>query len=1293
MLKILIITLFSFISFSSVAANKSFPSFTKKELQNMSPLKLKSIYNEYQKFLIRAERNSGYPKQIPSKKDLLKKFSEVFTLIDSAYAFDGAPCYYGGYKSIISKGECVSPISSRVSGYKRGTCSAWQFHCNPTLYKENTCISGINSYSNIAGQCLKRGKLSPEELIEREKDNKFSDFMREVDQYCSQLSIDGTEECQILKDSLSKIKKEKEEPVDQKKVMQEVTSSLEKVQSSTEVPKGCFATTDKKYCPEANTDSLDSLYASGIIGFFTGDTPRKKCSDKLPKGIDQKKLLKELKERYPHDFVLTDFAKSCLSKAHDEVDSDYEKTDKELAPSYMMVDYNVKADKIQNAINDLLDSKDVINATLGDQSMNCEDQTTKRNAERCLEIKGCSLGNQNELFDRKLTDIEMAIKSIQQLQEEINTLASSYSSSRLSYNTNNYKKEAKRRELAKNIQNILDNNPILRGKHFNSIINANKKKSYGGYSYKTPLPNREDMRIALKKQMKDTRSHINDMVSDYQNALACLQGDSDDDCDEVEDIVRRTDYRSKFKDEIDENSQLSKLINFHECSQEEKHKRDDADDLIIDIGASIALSFTPFAALNAIRVAATAGKLLATTARTASVATKAATLSADVAYTADQTSQVYKACQNSQANYLQTTTTQSQRSLSCDERKKQSIAATNLNRCSSSAILTAAIGAPVAISGFKLLDVDTFTDVAKVATRKSEVPLITDQATKGIVNGAGKEIKASTTKLPAVKTDPKPPAKVETTSVSPKAEAKTGEIVTDTPAIYKQKEGIELSPIQGEAKVVQERRQIGKTPVEGAYDIRKPLLLESPKGTAVIPVDTKKLPATLSKDVSTSRTVTGELMPEQVKIGLKREGIEKAPIEGQFKRIDDDALISQKGTQIVPAQSKELVKATSTDVVPKKVLTGELMPEQVKIGVKREAIEKAPIEGKFTRVDDNKISAPVPKIENTPTPTNKKALSLTRTTASAPKKIREISAPVKPTKPSSTVKGYQQRTAAALRLGFTGAANAQQAQYPVRAPLKEGFRSEKPDANDFEIDYAVDYSNLGFGRVVATAIKKPEGSTPVFYIGCHPDKDAQCESGIKLIPLDAVNELKGTIFARAIKGGKVVATASMNYSLNSAADAIVSEVIVEPMEGKPSREEDNTPSNDDGEKNTLKFSLKVTKTTDKYYELEVVKSKELKEDHVWSCVPEKLCKENKGKKKLKFPRKEKTYRVKVSQLFPGDKEPRSLTKDIRKCDSEACLFQDQALPGFLPPTGTNTPGQIQMPTPKKLNILINQGFN
>ncbi|EQC44471.1 hypothetical protein M899_2324 [Bacteriovorax sp. BSW11_IV] len=1289
---------------------KSLRPFSEKEVSNFSGAKRIAIYNTYIKFQILDERNTPIPRVSSysfGTKDKIETFTSLF-FPENAYANGASKCFYGTYPSQVVNQSCEHPAKIANSGYK-SSCGQNEFQCNPLLFKQGSCVENAGPYQNLTDACIKKGKLSPSEIADLVASPKFRKYQNNVLEYCNQAKQSG--DCMDLEKKLDEIVRA-DDSIKAGPIVRDVEEIIQNVNKPT-LNRDCFATQEINRCPQVIADSLDNVYSNGVVGalnyvFSDGKfkDPRSICQSSLPKDLDIVKLKSELKERFPNDDQLSQFAEKCDSIALSKVEDGRKESDSNVAPAYMMVDYNMKSEKIQKSINDLMESKANLDATLGENSFNCSEfRGSYSNANHCLDLKACELGKANELFEQKLDSTTSAVEAARKIQDELYKINKKISS--LGYGSYMNAGEAaqlieRQKELKAQQNVILDSNPILRGKHFKKIM-AKARASTNAYSYNKPAPEptKDEISKALRQQMKDSSKEIDGLVNDYQRALQCLKGQRTS-CSDFDKILKRANYNTENRMYL-KSPNLNKLNNFYTCVEGSKQNRDEADEVLIDVGVSIALSFTPLFAVNVLKVAVTASKVIKAT----STINKGA-LAADTVFAGNQAMKVYDACKEAEVTFLQTPKSEVR---SCGDRMKESLAATNMDRCRTQAAFSAALAAPVVLSSFKLAKVPKTTPptppkataqtptktppVNRLATLKeAEQRIAAQNAVPNVGSIAGKESTAVATKQStavAKKQDVVP--KVE----SPISEfiGKSTDIVVSPPRV-----ALENAPIQGFATRILDPEKLPSLKA-----------LTGPKPTTPnLPIPYKaQLPAT------TPKVVEGEFLGKANEVVLRPNYklLENAPIDVTPTR----AALGPTKAQL-PAKTGTGVATTGRQVSAEG--SGEYIGKATDVIVRppMKAIEADALPGTFSRVVDEPAKiAPVNRLATLKEAEQRIAAQNAVRTPPVNRlaTLKEAEQRIAAGKPQPTTQGSALRivnerspqrvlASQAASIAYTASRDNETNQNQVppttsaeneSGPEVQGLPGgeippEEPTEPSAEslFDFVINISTTETHELLTPEVisSMPDGARVSFTYSCNTE----------IAPCNDKIENDGVKIARKDKENLVTVIGLLIGADGSELARVEQTHMVSPLDSAPSRDSDDANPG-------ISIKLVEVKKEEKSYKLKVVKNGNFTKDHIWFCSkvrikkdesPKAACSESSGGIERTYARKSYSYYVKVKQQKNDSNEFVNANFLVRKCDTDACLnpTSDRAPAMALPPSGTNTPpNNLNFNIPRK-KVIITPGF-
>ncbi len=657
------------------------------------------------------ERDSIYEKQYSLAPEAKKDFVLLDLLIGKSYAaISGESCFQGTWASKVSNGSCLHPENIKTSGYK-SNCSQGQFQCNPTFFGDGVCVEVESQYENIADTCLKSSGNSIADIKERLSGPDFQKTQKEVGKLCNRKS-DVYKACSILNEAIAKIASARDSQPQMKSIIAGLEDTFDEINSKTR-DKNCFEFKKVSECPEVLNESLEGIYWNGTVGglnvvdqgirntyrYITGDDtkasdfrdPRATCASLAKAEGHGDEIYSSLQAQNPNDYQLKDFAPGCFSDEaiKDQIEYGREDEDVALAKSYLEVDFNVKNQRIKNAYHDLLDAKTQLANLIPVEKTDCKKIANKESSDYCEKLNSCS-SDQNR-FDDKLEETKLAFEQIRQLEKIKN---------------DDSVEEDIQAQAQQGIVQILEVYPLLKGKHLSNIRSRFSKRD-------KDIPSAL-LRTQLTNQLKDSHKKINEKISDLDNAQQCLTGQGSD-CDEFENTMDSINY-NRAALPMGKNPHHNEANAFYSCIESQKENRNEANNVLDDVAIGVALSFTPMVAVNAIKLAATASRSIRAAAQSGKLAKNAqrGALAADLGYSAGMGVAEYNKCQEFET---QLKAFNGKRLNQCSDIDMKMVSASNVSRCTSQALLTAAlIGGPAAAIPVVKFAAKRFKSAKSVAT-------------------------------------------------------------------------------------------------------------------------------------------------------------------------------------------------------------------------------------------------------------------------------------------------------------------------------------------------------------------------------------------------------------------------------------------------------------------------------------------------------------------------------------------------------------------------------------------------
>lgn len=434
-------------------------------------------------------------------------------------------------------------------------------------------------------------------------------------------------------------------------------------------------------CPKVIEQSLRDIYRRGTAGTINAiisdgslKNPRTACSSSADLASRQstEKLNQQLMEKFPDHPQLFEYTDQCVISP--------EKNEKNLAQIYMAYDFHFKTEAIKSAMNDLLDSHRQTRFLLPADRINCTDVRLTGVQDRCEDLDQCqSPASAKYYLDMKTEEVSFALQGLKTLEEERRKLLSG---------TGRISSENRRRaDLLEEDMNIIkDLNPLLKGERFKNILRGN--------------PSTQQIRGAIIEQVRISQNEIQKKMKDFNNAYKCLIGASED-CENFEEVMKLSKYRTQGRIYPGAN-ELNYASTFHECTENIKSARDDADDVLNDVGIDLALTLTPYAVVSGV-------KAVATLARTANMSSKLARaetatarvgLAANAGYAGYYNVEEYNRCEKEVREFSKLGSGEIK--MSCANSDRILVNNSNNSRCVTQALISAALMTPMAAESLRL---------------------------------------------------------------------------------------------------------------------------------------------------------------------------------------------------------------------------------------------------------------------------------------------------------------------------------------------------------------------------------------------------------------------------------------------------------------------------------------------------------------------------------------------------------------------------------------------------------------
>jgi len=434
-------------------------------------------------------------------------------------------------------------------------------------------------------------------------------------------------------------------------------------------------------CPKVIEQSLNDIYRRGTVGTINAiisdgslKNPRTVCSTSavLTSKQSTAKLNQQLLEKFPEHPHLFEFTEKCGAAP--------ENNENNLAQIYMTYDFHFKTEAIKSAMNDLLDAHQQTRFLLPANKLNCSDIRLGVVEERCEDLNLCqSPASTRHYLDMKTEEVTFALKGLKTLEKEREKLLSG--TGRLSS-----EKRQKASVLEEDIKLIKDLNPLLKGEKFKNIVKGN------------PTP--QQIKSAMVEQVRISQNEIKKKVEDFNEAYKCLIGASEN-CDNFEDVMKLSKYRS-YGRIYPGASELNYASTFHECAENIKSARNDADVVLNDVGINLALTLTPYAVVNGVKLAATLARTANVTSKVARAETMTARagLAANAGYAGHYNVEEFNRCQSEVREFSKLGSGETK--LSCDNSDRILVNNSNNSRCVTQALISAALMTPMAAESLRL---------------------------------------------------------------------------------------------------------------------------------------------------------------------------------------------------------------------------------------------------------------------------------------------------------------------------------------------------------------------------------------------------------------------------------------------------------------------------------------------------------------------------------------------------------------------------------------------------------------
>lgn len=455
-------------------------------------------------------------------------------------------------------------------------------------------------------------------------------------------------------------------------------------------------------CPEVLKETYQDIYRMGTVGFINKvvsdgalKNPRSACasSAKAIQNVKLADLYKDLQSQYPDSPQLYNVSLKC------NVGVEHEKSN--VAAAFMTYDFHFKKSAIETALNDLLESKAQLNSMIdGDSLASCHEIGIQSVKAHCLELNACPAKNRNKLFAIKSGELSQTLTALQAINNEYNDLIKKMEREYLTKRTPEMREQLQKIREAKKeiIESALNLNPLLRGEKFKKIISEALPAST--YAKASPV-NSAEIDSALKSQMVLSQKTINKKITHFADAYKCLTGKRTQ-CDNYNDIVKESKYQSRDSDTFKKPT-LASVATFYNCVESVADSRNEADEVVNESLIGAALTVTPFVVVSGAKLAMTVAKVASVASKAARVegGVNGANLAASAAYGGYQSQEVYSQCKQHEKEFEDLGA--HQKNLSCKNLDNILINKSNSLSCSTQALISAAMLAPLAApSAFKL---------------------------------------------------------------------------------------------------------------------------------------------------------------------------------------------------------------------------------------------------------------------------------------------------------------------------------------------------------------------------------------------------------------------------------------------------------------------------------------------------------------------------------------------------------------------------------------------------------------
>jgi hypothetical protein len=661
-------------------------------LENSSYNKINAIYQSYVSFFIRMERDSIHDKDFGAKNKI-KKHVYLDLLFPKAVATAGVkPCFFGTWESGINiKGKCEHPGNYPRSGYK-SNCGVGKFQCNPTFFGGGVCVEVDSQYTNLTNACFKNSGGSLADVKERISGDNFQEVQKTVKRIC-EVQNNIYDACDLLNTAVKDIAAARDTSPSLNGLVDGLGDTLDNINPVVR-KKSCFEFNQVSECPGVLKESLGDMYWNGTVGainvvdqnvrhfyrYVTNDDtkvsdfrdPRAACSHSEKLTGKEEDITSALQKEFPEDFQLKDFAPGCFSneEVNEEIENGRKGEDLKLAKAYMQIDFNKKNQRIKKAYKDLLDAHTQIGNLVETDKMNCKDIKNPTSSNYCEKLNACH-GKSGNRFQDKLDETSLAFEQIRHLEM---------------LKKDRSQTQQIRAQAQDGINQLLEIYPLLKGKHL-----ARLRSQFSAKGKEIPA---NVLKTRVQRQLNDSKDKIVQKMKDLDRAQDCLIGQGEN-CKDFEKIMTSINYGKDYSGGP-KDKHLRTANGFYSCVENMKEARNEANAILDDIAIGIALSFTPMVAVNAIKLAATASRTIKAASQSGKLAKNAhlGAFAADMGYSVGMGVSEYNRC----SEYERDLKAYDGKELNqCSDIDMKMVSASNVSRCTSQAVLTAAlIGGPVA---------------------------------------------------------------------------------------------------------------------------------------------------------------------------------------------------------------------------------------------------------------------------------------------------------------------------------------------------------------------------------------------------------------------------------------------------------------------------------------------------------------------------------------------------------------------------------------------------------------------